>query len=320
MLEIGNAIAPTWTYVSSKFHECHLIVRPQDSSFIVHFWWFKLSIPPQQILPLRFHKRCQGGSWNISPTRTWLEWQEGHCNRVYPISTALMKYSFVYTVQFRSIHRPCDTMTQVMKFSFRHLPFEGVTRSELCQVSDWGWIFQHFLAQFKMEHRGACHRWNQIYPFMDTMPKFRPKLPQWGLSHFLTVCQDPLWHRDSAHISAHQVPPVMCDRRIDQNCTVCSHSKSISDPTPRQYWIGCQLWKCLDKYSIMITLLSSANLLITVIEYCVGSYWFIGTQYNAVCSPDSIGYCIFDVGKIANDLISIGHIVYMYVILIRRRI
>ena len=71
-----------------------------------------------------------------------------------------------------------------------------------------------------MEHTAACRRWGQIYTFMDKMPKFRPKLPQWGLSHFPTFHQDPSWHRDTAYISAHQVPPMTRDRRIDQNCTV----------------------------------------------------------------------------------------------------
>ena len=40
------------------------------------------------------------------------------------------------TVQFQSIHRPCDTMTRLTKFSFRHLAFGGVTRSRFRQVSD----------------------------------------------------------------------------------------------------------------------------------------------------------------------------------------
>ena len=41
-----------------------------------------------------------------------------------------------YTVQFRLICHPCDAVTRLTKFSFRHLDFEGVTRSGFRQVSD----------------------------------------------------------------------------------------------------------------------------------------------------------------------------------------
>ena len=85
-----------------------------------------------------------------------------------------------------------------------------------------------------MEHTVAYCRWGQIYTFMDKLPKFSPKLPQWGLSHFLTFRQDPSWHRDTAHISAHQVPPVTHDWWIDRNCTVITISQTC-------IWHG---WSC----------------------------------------------------------------------------
>ena len=48
------------------------------------------------------------------------------------------------TVQFRSIRRPCDSVTRLTKFSFRHLAFEGGTRTGFRQVSDWDGYFSNF--------------------------------------------------------------------------------------------------------------------------------------------------------------------------------
>ena len=38
----------------------------------------------------------------------------------------------------------CDSVTRLTKFSFRHLAFEGVTRTGFRQVSDWDGYFGNF--------------------------------------------------------------------------------------------------------------------------------------------------------------------------------
>jgi len=45
------------------------------------------------------------------------------------------------TVQFRSIRHPCNTVTRLTKFSFRHVALEAVTGSKFRQVWLYGWKF-----------------------------------------------------------------------------------------------------------------------------------------------------------------------------------
>ena len=60
---------------------------------------------------------------------------------IYDVTDVSVIADSVTTVQFRSIRRPCDTVTSLTKWKFRHLAFGGVTRTRFRQVLDWGWIF-----------------------------------------------------------------------------------------------------------------------------------------------------------------------------------
>ena len=126
--------------------------------------------------------------------------QRGNCNsgRISKKRRILHTY-FTISIDL-SFMWHCDTPDKILILS------PGFWGCDKDQISSGVGLRLDILAIFGLEHTAAACCCGKIYMFTDKMPKFRPKLPQWSLSHFLTFRQDPSWHCDTAHISARQVP------------------------------------------------------------------------------------------------------------------
>ena len=119
------------------------------------------------------------GSWPVDEKKEY--------NKDFILSTQNIYVSKYCTILIDSLLMwHCDTPDEIFISS------PGFWGCDKDRISSGVGLRLDILAIFGLEHTAAACRWGKIYMFMDKMPKFRPKLPQWGLSHFLTFRQDTL--------------------------------------------------------------------------------------------------------------------------------